>query len=207
MRADPETTIRPRGHLLRLLTQNIDGLECFGNFIPEEKVEYAHGNFNSAHVVGTEEAVDPNVFREAVLGGEPAWTRMIESHGGVVKPGIVLFDDPLPNGFLNQAKADMERADIVFIIGTSLKVSPCNQLIGHARKDVRRVYCNLELPDADKQKELGFDFFTRDFFIGGPCDQIAEHLADKLGLKDRMQTVYKAMQSYPVGGAAGRAEA
>jgi NAD-dependent SIR2 family protein deacetylase len=42
--------------------------------------------------------------------------------GGLVKPNIVFFGEPLPERFFSSAAEDMPECDLLIVLGTSLKV-------------------------------------------------------------------------------------
>lgn len=52
------------------------------------------------------------------------------SCGGLVKPDIVFFGEPLPARFHRRRLADMQQADLLMVMGTSLVVQPFASMIG-----------------------------------------------------------------------------
>ena len=48
--------------------------------------------------------------------------------GGLVKPDIVFYGENLDEALLNQAFADMEKAELVLVLGSSLTVQPAASL-------------------------------------------------------------------------------
>ena len=52
--------------------------------------------------------------------------------GGLVKPDIVFFGENLPERFFERLK-DLQQADLLIILGTSLVVQPFASLIGRCR--------------------------------------------------------------------------
>ena len=63
--------LHSRGQLLRCYTQNIDSLEVAAG-IPAESIVAAHGNFDSAHVVGTGAPVPIAELKRALDAGQEA---------------------------------------------------------------------------------------------------------------------------------------
>ncbi|XP_049956778.1 NAD-dependent protein deacetylase sirtuin-3-like isoform X1 [Schistocerca serialis cubense] len=61
--------INEKGKLLRMYTQNIDGLERLAGLPPEKLVE-AHGGFSSASCISCFKEHDPDETREAIFRGE-----------------------------------------------------------------------------------------------------------------------------------------
>ena len=49
--------------------------------------------------------------------------------GGVVKPCIVFFGEPLPERFQKLYKEDLAQCDFLIVMGTSLKVAPFAGLV------------------------------------------------------------------------------
>ncbi|XP_053418098.1 NAD-dependent protein deacetylase sirtuin-3, mitochondrial isoform X3 [Nycticebus coucang] len=109
--------LHDKGLLLRLYTQNIDGLERVSG-IPASKLVEAHGTFASATCTVCQSPFPGDNFWADVLADRvprcPACT-------GVVKPDIVFFGEPLPQRFLLHV-VDFPMADLLLILGTSLEV-------------------------------------------------------------------------------------
>uniref|UniRef100_A0A1B0GRF7 Sirtuin 3 n=1 Tax=Mus musculus TaxID=10090 RepID=A0A1B0GRF7_MOUSE len=104
--------------LLRLYTQNIDGLERASG-IPASKLVEAHGTFVTATCT---------VCRRS-FPGEDIWADVMADRvprcpvcTGVVKPDIVFFGEQLPARFLLHM-ADFALADLLLILGTSLEMT------------------------------------------------------------------------------------
>ncbi|XP_050831686.1 NAD-dependent protein deacetylase sirtuin-3, mitochondrial isoform X1 [Serinus canaria] len=109
--------LHDKGLLLRLYTQNIDGLERVAGIPPDRLVE-AHGTFATATCTVCQRNFPGEDFRGDVMGDRiprcPVCT-------GVVKPDIVFFGEQLPQRFLLHL-TDFPMADLLFVIGTSLEV-------------------------------------------------------------------------------------
>lgn len=45
-----------------------------------------------------------------------------------LRPNVVLFGEALPSDSWNSAQSDIRNSDLLIVIGTSLEVSPVNQL-------------------------------------------------------------------------------
>ena len=186
------TELHARGRLRRCFTQNIDSLEAAAH-LPKEMIVAAHGNFDGASCVETGAAVPVEEVRAAVAHGKDGpggWLAMAERHGGLVKPDIVFFGEPLPERFFRLAEADLHECDLLVILGTSLKVQPFASLVGIAPDHVPRLLINREEVGTDEQplvKYLGFiddkalhldpERQYRDAFYGGDCDNGVRELA------------------------------
>ncbi|XP_044281961.1 NAD-dependent protein deacetylase sirtuin-3, mitochondrial isoform X1 [Varanus komodoensis] len=129
-----------KGLLLRLYTQNIDGLERVAGIPPDKLVE-AHGTFASATCTVCQRSYPGEDFRVDVMADKipkcPVCT-------GIVKPDIVFFGEELPRRFFLHM-TDFPMADLLFVIGTSLEVEPFASLAGAVRASVPRVLINRDL--------------------------------------------------------------
>ena len=65
---------------------------------------------------------------------------------GNLRPGVVLFGEGLPEKELSASIEEMEKADLVIVIGTSLTVFPVSQLPDITKG--KKVYINKEIPKA-----------------------------------------------------------
>ncbi|NP_001170802.1 NAD-dependent protein deacetylase sirtuin-3, mitochondrial [Oryctolagus cuniculus] len=126
--------------LLRLYTQNIDGLERVAG-IPASKLVEAHGTFASASCTVCRRCFPGEDFRGDVMADRvprcPVCT-------GVVKPDIVFFGEPLPQRFFLHV-VDFPMADLLLILGTSLEVEPFASLSEAVRSSVPRLLINWDL--------------------------------------------------------------
>ncbi|XP_060626358.2 NAD-dependent protein deacetylase sirtuin-3, mitochondrial isoform X3 [Anolis sagrei] len=106
-----------KGILLRLYTQNIDGLERVAGIPPDKLVE-AHGTYATATCTVCRRSYPGEDFRGDVMAEKipkcPICT-------GIIKPDIVFFGEELPHRFFLHV-TDFPMADLLFIIGTSLEV-------------------------------------------------------------------------------------
>jgi NAD-dependent SIR2 family protein deacetylase len=145
--------VHDEGMLLMDFTQNIDGLELDAG-LPMEKLLQAHGHMRSARCCDCAASVPIETFfahvaQEKVLfcssctEGTPTGASSLVGGAsdtaegdqdtssyvsGVVKPDIVFFGESLPREFqANLMK--IVRSDLVFIMGTSLKVFPFAGLV------------------------------------------------------------------------------
>ncbi|XP_015269409.1 PREDICTED: NAD-dependent protein deacetylase sirtuin-3, mitochondrial isoform X2 [Gekko japonicus] len=129
-----------KGLLLRLYTQNIDGLERVAG-IPADKLVEAHGTFASATCTVCRRSYPGEDFRADVMADQipkcPVCT-------GIIKPDIVFFGEELPHRFFLHV-ADFQMADLLFVIGTSLEVEPFASLAGAVGSSVPRLLINRDL--------------------------------------------------------------
>ncbi|XP_036284385.1 NAD-dependent protein deacetylase sirtuin-3, mitochondrial isoform X1 [Pipistrellus kuhlii] len=131
--------LEDKGLLLRLYTQNIDGLERAAG-IPASKLVEAHGSFASATCTVCRRATQMEGFWEAVMEDKVPRCAVCT---GLVKPDIVFFGEALPQRFLLHV-VDFPTADLLLILGTSLQVEPFASLSEAVRSSVPRVFMNQE---------------------------------------------------------------
>jgi NAD-dependent deacetylase len=65
--------------------------------------------------------------------------------GGLARPGVVWFGEPLPEGMLQEAEHATREAQVLLVVGTSAQVYPAAGLIPLAKQSgVRVIQVNLE---------------------------------------------------------------
>lgn len=104
-----------------------------------------------------------------------------------MKPSIVLFRSSLPRAFFQSLPNDIKDADLLIVIGTSLRVAPANSLVWRAPKSAMRVLVNRE--EAGQHLGLLFDeeYATRDYFAQGECETVLLKLMEHLGWADELE--------------------
>ncbi|KAJ6035405.1 hypothetical protein N7499_002557 [Penicillium canescens] len=163
-----------------LFTQNIDGLEQDAG-VPADKVLWAHGNWKSQHCYKCKAHYPDDLMRKAIGAGEVPYC-LQDGCGGAVKPDVVFFGQSLPVEFEKRQKEVLE-ADLMLVMGTSLKVAPCSRLPRLVRESVPRILINNE-----KAGDLGNR--GEDVCILGTCDDGVRQLADALGWREELETLW-----------------
>ncbi|XP_063800745.1 NAD-dependent protein deacetylase sirtuin-3-like isoform X1 [Pseudophryne corroboree] len=125
--------------LLRVYTQNIDGLERVAG-IPVEKLVEAHGSFSSSTCTMCLKEYPGKTFSDAVLESQ---VPRCSSCGGLIKPDIVFFGEQLPSRFLLHL-TDFPQADLLIVMGTSLEVEPFASLVYTVTRSTPRVLINRD---------------------------------------------------------------
>ncbi|KAG8563797.1 hypothetical protein GDO81_016202 [Engystomops pustulosus] len=131
--------LHDKGLLLRLYTQNIDGLERAAG-IPAEKLVEAHGSFASSTCTMCLKEYPGETFRDSVMKSE---VPRCSACGGLIKPDIVFFGEQLPARFFLHL-TDFPRADLLFVMGTSLEVEPFASLVYAVSRSTPRVLINRD---------------------------------------------------------------
>ncbi|XP_052362377.1 NAD-dependent protein deacetylase sirtuin-3, mitochondrial [Oncorhynchus keta] len=132
--------LHDKGQLLRMYTQNIDGLERLAGIPPEKLVE-AHGSFATATCTVCLRVYKGEELRPDIMKGT---VPKCPTCKGVVKPDIVFFGEELPPHYFSYLK-DFPLADLLIIMGTSLEVEPFASLAGAVRDSVPRLLINRDL--------------------------------------------------------------
>lgn len=103
------------GLIQGIITQNVDG---FHHDAGSQNVMELHGTFRAFHC---HDCGAPH-SRDAYLSGNT----VCSDCDGIIRPGIVLFGESLPQDtFINAEAASLE-ADLFIVLGSSLTVSPAN---------------------------------------------------------------------------------
>ncbi|ROL41174.1 NAD-dependent protein deacetylase sirtuin-3, mitochondrial [Anabarilius grahami] len=132
--------LHDKGQLLRMYTQNIDGLERMAGIPPEMLVE-AHGTFATATCTVCRRDYKGEELRNDIMEGK---IPKCPTCKGIVKPDIVFFGEELPQQFFSYL-TDFPVADLLIVMGTSLEVEPFASLAGAVRGSVTRLLINRDL--------------------------------------------------------------
>ncbi|CAK7214194.1 NAD-dependent histone deacetylase sir2 [Sporothrix curviconia] len=94
------------------------------------------------------------------------------SRGGVMKPDITFFGEPLPDEFSRRlTEHDRDRADLVVVIGTSLKVAPVSEVVPFMLPHVPQIYISRT-----PVSHINFDID-----LLGDCDVVVSELCRRAG--------------------------
>ena len=114
--------LEEEGVLRAVITQNIDGLHQRAG---SRRVIELHGTMKHAVCLQCGRTYPiGEALRQVEQGGLPR----CKYCGGLLKPAVVMFGEPLPGGALSEAFMLAERSDVVLVAGSSLYVSPANQI-------------------------------------------------------------------------------
>lgn len=143
--------------LLRMYTQNIDGLERLAG-IPAEKLVEAHGTFATATCTVCQKKMDGSEIKEKIFSDK---LPRCPTRGcmGIIKPDIVFFGEDLPRKFYHYMK-DMLQTDLVLVMGTSLEVQPFAGIIDTVRFNVPRVLFNRDAVGPFRYSRRANDFIS-----------------------------------------------
>ncbi|KAH9922864.1 DHS-like NAD/FAD-binding domain-containing protein, partial [Epithele typhae] len=156
-------------------TQNIDTLERQAN-VPGHRIVEAHGSFADQHCIECHRPFDGQRLRAAI---EKSQVAHCDKCKGLVKPDIVFFGESLPALF-HQTVPKLREADLLIVIGTSLKVNPFAALTGFVPDDCPRVLINME-----RAGDIGRR--ADDVVLLGRCDDVVRELGAALGWADELE--------------------
>lgn len=139
--------LEEKGVLKGIITQNIDGLHQRAG---SKRVLEVHGHARS----GTCLSCGKNYPLEWMVG-EVERTGLARCPcGGLVKPDVVLFGEPLTPAF-DEAQRELAQADLLFVLGTSLTVWPVAGLVPFALgQGARLIIANAEPTPYDPYSDV-----------------------------------------------------
>ncbi|OWZ15338.1 NAD-dependent Histone deacetylase sir2-like protein [Phytophthora megakarya] len=135
--------LEEKGKLLRIYSQNIDMLEHAAG-ISHERAVLCHGSFATATCLSCKQMYPNDAIREDVLNQQVPMCQSCNAPDGIVKPDIVFFGESLPRRFHDSIKSDEGEADLVLVMGSSLKVNPVRSIVGRFKKDTPMILINRE---------------------------------------------------------------
>ncbi len=130
--------------LCGIMTQNIDGLHQKAG---STNVIELHGNLESAVCLKCEKRYPLNTIIKNFTGKSPH----CPSCGGLLKPDIIFFGEPLNQKALTRAVELAKASDVFMAIGTSLSVSPANQLPLYAKMNGAKLIIINEGPTEEDE--------------------------------------------------------
>ena len=153
------------GRLLRVYTQNIDGLEKKAN-IPRAKIVECHGTLLTAHCRGGSAAPGRSSSSSCrAVCAAADLTEDVVAHrvprclacGGVWKPDVTFFGESLDARVGRMLEKDRARVDLLLVIGTSLQVAPISKVMGWLPHNVPQILINKDVVHPPRATTDGFD--------------------------------------------------
>ncbi len=135
--------LEQEGKLRAVVTQNIDGLHQAAG---SKKVLELHGSILRAYCSRCHKPYSAELMNHGE--GVPRC-----SCGGVIRPDIVLYEEPLDQDVLSEAVHYIRHADILIVGGTSLNVYPAAGLINYYRGS-KLVLVNRSATPYDRYADL-----------------------------------------------------
>ncbi|XP_072550666.1 NAD-dependent protein deacetylase sirtuin-3 isoform X2 [Salminus brasiliensis] len=141
--------LHQKGLLLRMYTQNIDGLEKMCG-IPDEKLVEAHGSFATASCHLCYTPFPAEEAKEAIMSDDVPKCSFCSA---TVKPNVVFFGEDLPEKYFQHTQ-DFPKADLLMIMGTSLQIEPFASLVNTVKSTVPRLLLNRRAVGPFERKPL-----------------------------------------------------
>jgi NAD-dependent deacetylase len=127
-----------------IITQNVDGLHHRAG---SSRVIELHGTLREAVCLQCKSTYPSKALLKE---GIP-----LCSCGHMLKPGVILFGEMLPQEALRQADIESRRSHLFIVIGSSLEVSPANFFPLEAKgAGAKLVLINLEPTEVDERADL-----------------------------------------------------
>ena len=136
-------SLEAEGKLKAVITQNIDGLHQAAG---SKNVLELHGSILRAYCSRCGKPYPAERMNHGT--GIPKC-----DCGGVIRPDIVLYEEPLDNEIMSKAISYIRHADVLIIGGTSLNVYPAAGLINYYRGH-KLVLINLSATPFDSYADL-----------------------------------------------------
>lgn len=118
--------VERHGKLLKLVTQNIDGLHRKAGSSPERIIEI-HGSSLRATCIECDAEHDREHLHERLLRGDVD-VPYCERCGGPVKPATISFGQSMPERETTEAFEAAAACDLFIVVGSSLQVYPAASL-------------------------------------------------------------------------------
>lgn len=108
-----------------LITQNVDGLDKkAGN---KHVIEF-HGNLYNIFCTKCYEKISYDEYKKSYFH---------EKDNGIIRPGIVLYGEPINEDILINSIKNIQNSDLVIIAGTSFVVYPFAQLLAYRKPNAK----------------------------------------------------------------------
>ncbi|XP_039988551.1 NAD-dependent protein deacetylase sirtuin-3 isoform X2 [Xiphias gladius] len=175
-----------KGLLLRMYTQNIDGLEKLCG-IPDDKLVEAHGSFATAscHLCYTPYPAEE--AKHAIMNDNiPICTFC----AATVKPDVVFFGEDLPQKYFLHTK-DFPKADLLIIMGTSLQIEPFASLVNTVRSTVPRLLLNRHAVGSFEKVPLR----RGDHMELGDLEDTVRRFAELLGWNNEIKELMRSQET------------
>lgn len=117
-----------KGKDVRIITQNIDGLHQRAG---STKVYPMHGDYQTAHCCGCGRSYS---FEELRRMMQTAEVPLCTACSAVIKPDVVFFGENVRH--MEESVAMASKADLFFVLGSSLTVYPASMLPEYAECDI-----------------------------------------------------------------------
>lgn len=112
-----------QNHQVTVITQNIDNLHQKAG---STHVLELHGNIHSFYCMNCYKEYTEEILKKELP---------ICECKGLIRPNVVLYEEPLEESTLNESIFEILKADMIIVMGSSLVVNPAASLLSYYRKD------------------------------------------------------------------------
>ena len=133
------------GRNITVITQNIDGLHQKAG---SRKVLELHGSVHRNYCLECKKLFSAEYIRDY-----PSAIPKCDKCGGLIKPDVVLYGEPLDTHTVSEAVSKISEADLMIVGGTSLTVYPAAGLIDYFRGN-NLVLINKAPTHADRKAKI-----------------------------------------------------
>ncbi|RQM15587.1 hypothetical protein KXD40_004979 [Peronospora effusa] len=188
--------LQDKKKLLRVYTQNIDGLEEAAGVT---KCIPCHGSFAYSACMRCKKRVPTDTLMPIIQAGViPSCLEL--NCRGVLKPEITFFGEILDDKVSTTITKDRLQADLLLVMGTSLKVAPVMEIPGYLPSHIPQVVINktalkkkklksrkLSTGEMSRISRINGDGDARDdeeefdLSLLGDCDDIIRYLCNQAG--------------------------
>lgn len=130
-----------------VVTQNIDDLHQRAG---SEIVWCVHGNLEFSRCLKCGHRIKTNKLYPIIQQGQVP----LHDCGGVYKPEVTFFGEPLPPVDWTNSQRAIEEADLLCVVGSSLTVYPAASLPAYRNSDCRLVLVNRDPTPLDGEADL-----------------------------------------------------
>ncbi|WP_027409703.1 NAD-dependent deacylase [Anoxybacteroides tepidamans] len=132
-----------RGLIDSVITQNVDG---FHQQAGSRHVIELHGSLRTVRCARCDQSYESDAYLTDTF---------YCSCGGFLRPSVVLFGEALPADAVEQAWRAAQQAELFIVLGSSLQVSPANQLPLIAKRNgAKLIIVNMEPTELDEWADL-----------------------------------------------------
>lgn len=117
---------------VKIVTQNIDQLH---HQVGSQKVMNFHGSLYDCYCQKCGETVAVEAYLQSMTH---------QKCGGMIRPNVVLYEEGLAEEVISQSIKAVAEAELIVIVGTSLKVYPFASLIDYRHGDSQVIVINQE---------------------------------------------------------------
>ncbi|XP_030646486.1 NAD-dependent protein deacetylase sirtuin-3 [Chanos chanos] len=182
--------LHQKGLLLRMYTQNIDGLEKMCG-IPEDKLVEAHGSFATASCHLCYTPFPAEEAKRLIMTDNIPKCSFCEA---TVKPDVVFFGEDLPQSYFQHTK-DFPEADLLMIMGTSLQIEPFASLVNTVKSSVPRLLLNRNAVGPFERKPLRRGDYME---LGDLVDSVRK-FAEILGWHSEIEDLMTSQENREIG--------